>query len=167
MNTEFNNNSIPAPLNILKKIISYLDTKRKRELTLVFMLSLLASLAESISIAMLVPFISFFVNPELYLFNSFFEKIFILLDIKNNKEILAVVSFLFITAVLLSSYVKLKYIKISNETTDNITSDFRLKIFNFLITQDFSYYFKHGSNEIMSNLTQKTGSFTGIIFGIP
>ena len=164
MNTEFNNNSIPAPLNILKKIISYLDTKRKRELTLVFMLSLLASLAESISIAMLVPFISFFVNPELYLFNSFFEKIFILLDIKNNKEILAVVSFLFITAVLLSSYVKLKYIKISNETTDNITSDFRLKIFNFLITQDFSYYFKHGSNEIMSNLTQKTGSFTGIIF---
>tara|TARA_B100000780_G_scaffold258547_1_gene208947 strand:+ start:377 stop:2125 length:1749 start_codon:yes stop_codon:yes gene_type:complete len=164
VNTEFNNNSIPAPLNILKKIISYLDTKRKRELTLVFMLSLLASLAESISIAMLVPFISFFVNPELYLFNSFFEKIFILLDIKNNKEILAVVSFLFITAVLLSSYVKLKYIKISNETTDNITSDFRLKIFNFLITQDFSYYFKHGSNEIMSNLTQKTGSFTGIIF---
>ena len=96
MNTEFNSNSIPAPLSILKTIISYLDTKRKRELILVFMLSLLASLAESISIAMLVPFISFFVNPDLYLFNSFFEKIFILLDIKNNKEILAVVSFLFI-----------------------------------------------------------------------
>ena len=164
MNTEFNSNSIPAPLSILKTIISYLDTKRKRELILVFMLSLLASLAESISIAMLVPFISFFVNPDLYLFNSFFEKIFILLDIKNNKEILAVVSFLFITAVLLSSYVKLKYIKISNRTTDNITSDFRLKIFNFLITQDFSYYFKHGSNEIMSNIMQKTGYFTGMIF---
>ena len=164
MNTEFNNKIILPPLKILKKIISYLDTERKRELILVFILSLLASLAESISIAMLVPFISFFVNPDLYLFNSFFEKIFILFNIKNNKEVLAVVSFLFISAVLLSSYVKLKYIKISNKTTDNITSDFRLKIFNFLITQDFSYYFKHGSNEIMSNLTQKTGSFTGIIF---
>ena len=33
-----------------------------------------------------------------------------------------------------------------------------------MINQDFSYYFKHGSKEIMSNLAQKTGSFTTIIF---
>ena len=164
MNKEFNNKSIPTAFEILKKIISYLDSKRKRQLIMVFFLSLLASLAESISIAMLVPFISFFVNPDLYLFNSLFEKIFKVFNINNNKEILGLVSFFFILAILISSYVKLKYIKISNKTTDNITSDFRLKIFNFLISQDFSYYFKHGSNEIMSNLTQKTGSFTAMIF---
>jgi ABC-type bacteriocin/lantibiotic exporter with double-glycine peptidase domain len=164
VNKEFNNKSIPTAFEILKKIISYLDSKRKRQLIMVFFLSLLASLAESISIAMLVPFISFFVNPDLYLFNSLFEKIFKVFNINNNKEILGLVSFFFILAILISSYVKLKYIKISNKTTDNITSDFRLKIFNFLISQDFSYYFKHGSNEIMSNLTQKTGSFTAMIF---
>ena len=164
MNKEFNNKNLPPASKILKKIISYLDVQRKRELILLLILSLLASLAESFSIAMLIPFISFFVNPELYLFNNFFEKIFKFFNVDNNKEILALISFLFILAILLSGYIKLKYIKISNKTTDNITSDFRLKIFNFLINQDFSYYFKHGSNEIMSNLTQKTGSFTTIIF---
>ena len=65
---------------------------------------------------------------------------------------------------MISSFIKLKYIKLSNSLTDNITSDFRIKIFNFLIHQDYSYYFKHGSNEIMSNLSQKTNSFSTVIF---
>ena len=164
MTTEFKNKNLPSPKSIIKKILTYLDTKRKKQLILVSTLSVLVSLAESISIAMLIPFISFFINPESYLFNNFFKVFFDSLNINSNKEILATVSFLFIIIILISGYIKLKYIKISNQTTENITSDFRIKIFKFLVNQDYSYYFKHGSNEIMSNLAQKTGSFTTIVF---
>lgn len=157
-------NNTPSPLSILRKIGIHLDTKRKKELKTVFTLSLLASLAESISIATLIPFISFFINPDSYLFNGFFREIFNFLNISEKKEILATVSLLFIFIIFLSSYLKLKHIKLTNLATENITSDFRIKIFSFLIAQDFSYYFKHGSNEIMSNLSQKTSSFTTIIF---
>ena len=66
--------------------------------------------------------------------------------------------------VVLSGVIKIIFIKTSNRLTENITSDFRIKIFNFLINQDFSYYYKHGSNEIMSNLSQKTTTFSTIIF---
>ena len=48
--------------------------------------------------------------------------------------------------------------------SDRIAGDFREKIFKFLITQDYAYFFKHGSSEIMSNIAQKTGKFTTIIF---
>jgi ATP-binding cassette, subfamily B, bacterial PglK len=157
-----NNNE--SPLNILKKINFHLDSRRKRDVKLVLFLSILSSLAESISIAMLVPFVSFFVNPDNYIFNNLFKSFFDLLNITNEKDILASVAFGFIFIVLLSSFVKLKYIKSSNILTENITSDFRIKIFKFLINQDFSYYFKHGSNEIMSNLSQKTRAFVTIVF---
>jgi len=157
-------NNKTSPLSILKKINVHLDVKRKKEIIFVFILSIFSSLAESISIAMLIPFISFFTNPDSYLFNSFFKIIFNFLNTTNKKDILAVVSFSFIFFVLLSCFIKLKYIKLSNVVTENITSDFRIKIFNFLINQDFSYHFKHGSNEIMSNLAQKTGAFTVVIF---
>ena len=113
---------------------------------------------------MLIPFISFFINPESYLFNDFFSNILNFLNIDSQEEILGFVSIIFISVVLLSSIIKLKYIKNSNHLTDNIASDFRIKIFNFLINQEFSYYFKYGTNEIMSNLAQKTGSFSIIIF---
>jgi len=163
VSTKIENNN-ESPLNILKKINFHLGSKRKRDVKLVLFLSILSSLAESISIAMLVPFVSFFVNPDNYIFNNLFKSFFDLLNITNEKDILASVAFGFIFIVLLSSFVKLKYIKSSNILTENITSDFRIKIFKFLINQDFSYYFKHGSNEIMSNLSQKTRAFVTIVF---
>ena len=163
MNSEIKKTNV-SPLEIIKKINFHLENKRKKDIKFVFFLSILSSLAESISIAMLIPFVSFFVNPENYLFNILFVNFFSFFNLVDQKNILASVAFGFIFIVLLSSFIKLKYIKSSNLLTDNITSDFRIKIFKFLINQDFDYYFKHGSNEIMSNLSQKTGSFTVIIF---
>jgi len=164
VNSNLKNKNLPTPITILKKIGSHINVQRKKELRTVFILSIFASLAESISIAALIPFISFFVNPDLNQFNQFLKIIFNFFNINDNKEILAAVSFLFIFAVLTSSLIKLKYIKLSNTTSHNITCDFRVKIFNFLINQDFNYYFKHGSSEILSNLIQKTSFFNLIIF---
>jgi ABC-type multidrug transport system fused ATPase/permease subunit len=161
--TQIENNKISA-LSVLKKINSQLDKKRKRDIKFVFFLSLLSSVAESVSIAMLIPFVSFFVNPDNYLFNNLFKSFFEFLNITTQKDILTSVAFSFIIIVLISSLIKLKFIKSSNLLTGKITSDFRIKIFKFLLSQDFSYYFKYGSNEIMSNLAQKTSSFTTIIF---
>ena len=163
MNTNIINRKISS-LNILKKIGSHLDSKRKKEVIFVFILSLFSSLAESVSIALLIPFIGFFINPDTYLVNEFLKYFFNIFDITNQKEMLTFVSFSFISIVILGNFIKLKYIKSSNSLADNITSDFRIKIFNFLINQDYSYYFKHGSNEIMSNLAQKTNYFSTIIF---
>ena len=159
-----NNKNISTSLAVLKKTFSHLDLVRKKQLKRVLALTIFASLAESMSIAMLVPFISFFVNPELYLFNNFFKTIFNFLNVNGEEEILFIISLFFILIVLVSGYIKLKYIKLSNLAADNVTSDFRIKIFNFFINQDFSYNSKYGSNEIMSNLTQKTSFFTSIIF---
>lgn len=163
MSIKIENNRLSA-LGILKKIFSFLDVKRKKNLKIVFFLSLLSSFVESISIAMLVPFISFFINPDNYLFNNLFSSMFESLNITNQKEIFLFISFSFIFIVLLSGFIKLKYIKMSNNLSNYITSDFRIKIFKFLINQEYSYYFKYGANEIMSNFTQKTSSFDTIIF---
>ena len=163
MDTKIKNKQL-SPFRLFKKIITHLDRKRKRELFFVFILSIFSSLAESISVALLIPFIGFFISPDTYLFNNLFINILEFFNIDGNKNILGFVSLMFISIVLISSLIKLRYIKRSNYLTDNITSDFRIKIFNFLINQDFKYYFTHGSNEIMSNLAQKTGSFTAIIF---
>ena len=162
--TDVEKNNTITPLKILKKVNIHIDSKRKIDVLLVFILSIFSTLAESISIVLLIPFISFFINPETYLFNNFLRAVLDFFNISDKKDILGLVSLSFILIVLLSGIIKLKYIDSSNKLTDNIASDFRIKIFKFLINQDFDYYFKHGSNEIMSNLAQKTGSFSTLIF---
>ena len=66
--------------------------------------------------------------------------------------------------VILSGYVKFKYTKMSNQLSEDVTSDFRIKLFNFLLSQDYSYFFKSGTNVLLSKLTQKTTSFTQFVF---
>ena len=66
--------------------------------------------------------------------------------------------------VILSGYVKFKYTKMSNQLAEDVTSDFRIKLFNFLLSQDYSYFFKSGTNVLLSKLTQKTTSFTLFVF---
>jgi ABC-type multidrug transport system fused ATPase/permease subunit len=159
VSTEIKNKNL-SPLSILKRINFHLDSNRKRDIKVVLFLSILSSISESISIAMLIPFVSFFVNPDNYMFNNLFNFFFNFLNITNPKNIFALVSFSFIFIVLLSGFIRVKHIKYSNLLSENITSDFRIRIFQFLINQDFKYYFKHGSNELMSSLSQKTGAFT-------
>ena len=163
MTTSSENKKI-LPLNLLNKIILHLSSERKKNIKFIFFLSLFSSLAESVSLAMLIPFVSFFINPENYIFNDFLKFFFNFLNIKTEKEILGVVSIIFIFIVFLSGIIRLKYTKYSNILAESITSDFRIKIFKFLLEQNYSYFFKHGSNEILSNLSQKTGAFTHIIF---
>ncbi len=163
MNLDTENNKLSTK-KIVNKIFSHLSLKRKKETIYVFILSIFSSLAESVSIALLIPFIGFFLNPDTYLANDFFKMILNFFGASNQKEMFKFASFLFILMVILSSLIKLRYIRSSNSLADNITSDFRIKIFNFLLNQDYSYYFKHGSNEIMSNLAQKTGFFSTMIF---
>ena len=163
MNLNTENNKLSTK-KIVNKIFSHLSLKRKKETIYVFILSIFSSLAESVSIALLIPFIGFFLNPDTYLANDFFKMILNFFGASNQKEMFKFASFLFILIVILSSLIKLRYIRSSNSLADNITSDFRIKIFNFLLNQDYSYYFKHGSNEIMSNLAQKTGFFSTMIF---
>ena len=73
MNTETKNKNVSS-LGILKRIIPHLEKERKKDVLVVFFLSIFGSLAESFSIAMLIPFISFFVNPDNYLFNNYLLK---------------------------------------------------------------------------------------------
>jgi ATP-binding cassette, subfamily B, bacterial PglK len=163
---DLKNTNSPSSFSTLRNVISYLSQKRKKELIIVLLLSILSSIAESVSIAALVPFISFIINPETYFFNDFLNEIFIFFNIYDQKNILAVISLIFIFVVLVSIFLKVKYTKNCNLAADNITSDFRVRIFNFLINQDFDHFYKHGSNEIMSNLSQKSGYISTYIFAV-
>ena len=107
MNTEIENKKISS-INILKKINYHLDDKRRKEIKFLFFLSIFGSIAESVSIAMLIPFISFFINPDGYLFNNLFKNIFYFLEIENQNDILAIVSFSFIIIVFISFLVKIR-----------------------------------------------------------
>ena len=145
-----------SSINIIKRLYSHLHSKRKRDLFILLFLSIFSSLAEIISIAILIPFISIFINPDTYLVNDSLKFFFDIFNINNSDDFLGAVSFIFIVIVILSSFIKIKFVHISNRFSQNISSDFRIKIFDFFIKQNFSYFAARGSNEIMTTMIGKS-----------
>ena len=145
-----------SSINIIKRLYSHLHSKRKRDLFILLFLSIFSSLAEAMSIAILIPFISIFISPDTYLVNDSLKFFFDIFNINNRDDFLAAVSFIFIVIVILSSFIKIKFVHISNRFSQNISSDFRIKIFDFFIKQNFSYFAARGSNEIMTTMFGKS-----------
>ena len=145
-----------SSIHIIKRLYSHLHSKRKRELFILLFLSIFSSLAEAMSIAILIPFISIFISPDTYLVNDSLKFFFDIFNINNSDDFLGAVSFIFIVIVILSSFIKIKFVHLSNRFSQNISSDFRIKIFDFFIKQNFSYFAARGSNEIMTTMIGKS-----------
>ena len=145
-----------SSINIIKRLYSHLRSKRKRDLFILLFLSIFSSLAEAMSIAILIPFISIFISPDTYLVNDSLKFFFDIFNINNSDDFLGAVSFIFIVIVILSSFIKIKFVHLSNRFSQNISSDFRIKIFDFFIKQNFSYFAARGSNEIMTSMFGKS-----------
>ena len=146
--------------NIIKRIYSHLDSKRKRDFFVLLFLSILSSFLESISIAILIPFISIFISPDTYLIKDSLKFFLDIFNINNSDDLFRTVSFLFIVIVILSSFIKIKFVNLSNKFSNNINSDFKIKIFEFFLKQNFSYFIAQGSSTIMNTFLVKSKSIS-------
>ena len=79
---------IMTPTALLKKVVKHFNVERKKQLSFVIIFSIFSSVAELISIALLIPFVGFFLDPNYYLFNDIFKNIFTFFSINTKSEIL-------------------------------------------------------------------------------
>ena len=106
--------------------------------------------------ALLIPFISVFISPDTYLVNDSLKFFFDIFNINSSDDLFRTVSVLFIVIVILSAFIKIKFVNLSNKFSSNVNSDFKIKTFEFFLKQNFSYFSEHGSNIIMNTFLQKS-----------
>ena len=151
-------------INLFSKINYFLKPVRKKQIILIFFLTVCLSFAELFSLASLIPFISAFINPEFFTSNPITSNILNYFDIKKQESIFKFFTVIFIFFVILSALIKLAHLKMSNKIAENISSDFQTKIFEFYINQPLKYHFDNNSSKIFSSLAQKSKNFTILIF---
>ena len=89
--------SMSAPKLLLREVLKHFDNKRKKQLSFVIIFSIFSSLAELVSIALLIPFIGFFLRSRVLFVQHLIYKIFSsFFSVDTKKEILSFVSFSFI-----------------------------------------------------------------------
>ena len=143
-------------LKLIIRLKSHLSFNRKKQLFFLFLLMVSLSFAEAFSLATIVPFIGIFLNPDIFFSHPWLNPFIIFFEIKNEDQLFLSITIIFILFVILSGLIKLSFIYKSNTITQIIESDLRSKIFKNNIYQSYSYHLGQNSNDVMSNIMQKT-----------
>ena len=150
-------------LKLIIRLKSHLSFNRKKQLFFLFLLMVSLSFAEAFSLATIVPFIGIFLNPDIFFSHPWLNPLIVFFEIKNEDQLFLSITIIFILFVILSGLIKLSFIYKSNKITQIIESDLRSKIFKNNIHQSYSYHLGQNSNDVMSNIMQKTSSMAAFL----
>lgn len=140
----------------IKNLYGHVSNQRRKQLVLLIILMIFASLAEVISIGALIPFISTIMSPD-RVFNLSFMKPFIdVLDIKDSKQLLLPLTIIFSIAILLSSALRLFLIWFQNKLSFSIGTDISYKAYRLTLFQPYSTHIGRNSSEFIVGIANKS-----------
>ena len=141
-----------------KKIFTNITTRRKKQLAFLFLLTIIASISELISVWVVIPFLNVITNPEM-LFNVSYIKSFTgIFEIKTPKELILPITIAFCTIMVITGLIRLFLIWYQNKLSQKIGADLSSKIFRNTLYQPYLVQISKNSSEVISGVINKSNT---------
>lgn len=139
-------------LKLFYNLYICLDKKMKKEFHLLLILMILTSIFELISISMILPFISFIIEPD-----KFYDKAQALFNFNqiNKEELILIISSLFIISIIIAFIMKIIFLKLNSKFAFYLSNDLSCKIFDNILHLSWEELSQKNSSEIINSITQK------------
>ena len=147
-----NQNSINT-LDLFKSLWINLRSKRKFQIILLLMLMILSSIAELISLASLIPFLTILSNPEKIWKFSFIKNFAYFLRIDSNSELLLAFTIIFGLTSIIAASIRLSNIWFINNIIASVVSDLSIKAYKLSLYQPYQVHIKRNSSKVISALS--------------
>ena len=143
---------------LLIKLWSNINTRRKFQIGFLVILMFFASIAEIISIGMVLPFLTVLTEPSRLFNNHYINHVLKIYGIVNADELLFFVTFLFIVVVIFSVSIRILLMWIQNRLGYAIGSDFSMDIYRKTLYQPYIVHVSRNSSEVITGITSKSAS---------
>lgn len=154
----------PQPLNeLVARLWVHISYRRRRQLASLFVLMLLASLAEIISIGAVLPFLTALVSPEVIFKNALAQPLISCLEINSPQEMLFPIAAIFAIFALLAGLIRLTLLWASTRITYAIGADLSIDIYRRTLYQPYSVHLARNSSEIINGIASKTNNVISTI----
>jgi len=119
---------------------------------MVFVLMIIASFAELVSIAAIFPFLGALTSPEKLFLNEFAQRIFRLIGISHPEDIILPITLLFVAAVIFAGAVRVALIWLQTTVAQGIGSDMSVKLYRKTLYQPYIFHLSKNSSEILAGV---------------
>ena len=148
--------------SISLSIWKHLSRRRRIQVVLLFILMLVNSVTESISLAMLLPFLAVIVAPEQFSSNPLMVSVASALGLKLDHSLLSesfgiALGVAFVVAVAISGLIRLLVIWITIHVGAKVASEFGAEAYRRALSQPYRFHIDQNSSELIAAITNKIG----------
>lgn len=145
----------PSLSQLLRRLWVHIDAHRRLQFALLFLLMILASFAEVISIGTILPFLGALTAPET-IFNHAMAQPFIrALDIQQPEQLLLPMTGVFVAGVTFSGMTRFALLWAQTRLSHEIGADFSMSIYRRTLFQPYSVHVSRNSSEVIASISTK------------
>ena len=147
--------------NILSKVYFALEKKDINKALFIFLLTLLASVTELVSIGLIIPILHMFAGEQVQYNIEFLPKEIL----SDSDNLLFLILGCFLTIYILKFFLNRFLIKMQNSFSHNLFANISKKFFKLYLNKDFSFYVKNNSSDLIRNTLSECNLFSmGVVF---
>jgi len=158
-----NNKSISENIALIKQMYGFISKRRRTQLKLLLILTLLGAVAEIVSIGAIVPFIGVLTQPEVIFDYPFTSKIIIFFGIQDTSELVIFLAIAFIVAALVSGFMRLLLLWATIIFVNATAADISILVYRNVIYQPYEVHISRNSSEIIAVITQKVAAVSAVL----
>ena len=142
--------------SLLISFWKYLDKRHKRRAWLIFILMIIVSFTEVISIGAILPFLGVLTSPELVYQNAFMQPIIQTLELNSANQLILPLTIVFIAAALIAGVMRITLLNAINHFERVVGTDLNIDVYRNTLYQNYSDHLNRNSSYIISLITRKT-----------
>lgn len=160
------NNSFPSIAALLVQLYSHISSRRRRQFALLLGLTILSSFAEVVSLSAVLPFIGILTQPEKVFASPALAGVVQTLGITSGAELVLPLTIGFAVAALIAGALRLLLLWVSIRLSNATGADLSIEVYRRTLYQPYSVHVARSSSEIISGITQKVGTATGVLISV-
>lgn len=144
-----------STLELIGRLWHYLAKKNLKSLIFLFVLMLISTLFEIISLGAIVPFLSALTSPEKLMEITWFQPILKLLNIQSADQLLFPLTIGFIIVTFLATGVRILLLWTNSKFTANMGVQLKSEVYRQALNKPYEYHIAQNSSELISIVTEK------------
>jgi len=152
-----------ALLRLCFELWRRLGKLRQRQFLLLFVLMIIASFAEIVSIGLILPFLGLLADPEKVFAHEYAQPFIQILNIKNSTEMLLPVVIAFCLAAIFSGGIRLLLMYANIRYSHAVGADLSLEVYRRTLYQPYQKHVARNSSEVIAGITGKIAMLIGSV----
>ena len=145
-------------IKILKRLWRHLSHRRHVQFYLLFLLMILVSFAEVISIGLIGPFLGVISTPDRLFVVSYVQPIVHFFQLTEARQLLPVLVVAFILATLFAGLMRLLLLFAQNKISYGVGADLGIDIYRRTLFQPYSIHVMRNTSEVISGIWSKSNN---------